>query len=243
MKFKFIASTLAVISIILATGCTAKTLDTKDVKVIEKNNTETIGENSSEENGKNSTENKNSDLKEKEEVLKEDTEEYFQSIIGSRPTEVLTAIKNYDMVNFSKMVHPEKGVRFSPYAYVNESKDLVFTADKIIVLDSDVTEYTWGDYDGSGEPIKLTFSDYYKRFIYDADFINAKEVGYNRTIGQGNTINNSFQFYQNSIIIEYHFPGIDPKYEGMDWRSLRVVFEKYNNAWYVVGIIHDEWTI
>jgi (p)ppGpp synthase/HD superfamily hydrolase len=29
----------------------------------------------------------------------------------------------------------------------------------------------------------------------------------------------------------------------MDWRSLRLVFEKKNDIWYLVGIIHDQWTI
>jgi hypothetical protein len=37
--------------------------------------------------------------------------------------------------------------------------------------------------------------------------------------------------------------GFDPEYEGMDWRSLRLVFEKKNDIWYLVGIIHDQWTI
>jgi hypothetical protein len=29
----------------------------------------------------------------------------------------------------------------------------------------------------------------------------------------------------------------------MDRASLRLVLEKYNDSWYAVGIIHDEWTI
>jgi (p)ppGpp synthase/HD superfamily hydrolase len=29
----------------------------------------------------------------------------------------------------------------------------------------------------------------------------------------------------------------------MDWRSLRLVFEKKDDIWYIVGIIHDQWTI
>jgi hypothetical protein len=243
MKFKFIALSLAAISILITAGCAVNTLDTNDVKVIEKNNTETAGESNGESNDKKNTEDKNSDLKEKEEVLKEDTEEYIKGIIDGRAAEILTAIKNYDMVSFSKVVHPTKGVRFSPYAYVNESNDLVFTSEKIKAIDSDVTEYLWGNYDGSGEPIKLTFSQYYKKFIYDEDFINAKEVGFNKTIGTGNTTNNSFQVYKNSIIVEYHFPGFDPQYSGMDWKSLRLAFEKVNDTWYVVGIIHDQWTI
>jgi len=29
----------------------------------------------------------------------------------------------------------------------------------------------------------------------------------------------------------------------MDWRSLKLVFKKYEDRFYLVGIIHSEWTI
>lgn len=183
------------------------------------------------------------DLDESENVLQTDTEEYMENTIKDRATGVLAAIKDYDMEKLSQVIHPEKGVRFTPYAYVDASKDLVFSSDEIKSIGEDTKKYLWGSYDGSGEPIELTFSDYYKKFIYDADFINAKEVGYNKILGKGNSLNNSFEFYKNSIIVEYHFPGIDPLYNGIDWRSLRLVFEKMNDNWYIVGIIHDQWTI
>ncbi len=104
------------------------------------------------------------------------------------------------------------------------------------------TVYHWGDYDGSGLPIDLTPGEYYNRFIYDRDFANPEEISYNRIIGQGNTINNTFEMYPEAIIVEYHFSGT-PEYAGMDWRSLRLAFEEKDNIWYLVGIIHDEWTI
>jgi hypothetical protein len=179
----------------------------------------------------------------KGDVLQADTEEYIKSIIEKRATDVLTAIKNYDMKKLAGAVHPDKGVRFSPYAHVDVDRNLVFTAEEVKKLAADSTPYLWGYYDGSGEPITLKFSDYRKKFIYDVDFINAEQVGYNKTLGLGNSVNNSFEVYKNSIIVEYHFSGFDPEYAGMDWRSLRLVFEKKNNIWYLVGIIHDQWTI
>lgn len=243
MKCKIIALSLIVAFILTTTACAVRPLDTAEVKVIEKPKTEVVESGDNKNANDKSANDKNSDLKEKGTVLQEDTEAYIKSFINSRATEVLTAIKNNDMGSLSKAVHPVKGVRFSPYSYINESADVVFTADKIKDIGSDATKYLWGNYDGSGEPIKLTFSDYYKKFIYDEDYINAKEVGYNKTIRTGNTTNNSFQVYKNSIIVEYHFPGFVPEYAGIDWKSLRVVFEKVNNIWYVVGIIHDQWTI
>jgi hypothetical protein len=71
----------------------------------------------------------------------------------------------------------------------------------------------------------------------------AEQIGYNTVLGHGNSLNNSFEIYKDSIIVEYYFSGLDPQYEGMDWRSLRLVFEEKDDIWYIVGIIHDQWTI
>lgn len=155
----------------------------------------------------------------------------------------IAALKDYDQEALSKMVHPEKGVRFTPYAYVEADKDIVLTAQQIKQAGSDDKKYIWGSYDGSGEPIELTFEEYYKKFVYDTDFANAKEIAYNETLGKGNSLDNSKEFYKDAFIVEYHFPGIDPQYQGLDWRSLRLVFEELEGSWYLVGIIHDQWTI
>lgn len=169
--------------------------------------------------------------------------EKAEKIISSRATEVILALKNKDMEKLSFFIHPIKGVRFSPYAYVHLNRDLVFTADEIQNLYKDETKFWWGEYDGSGDLIKLSFKEYFDDFVYDEDFTNAREIGYNRIIGTGNTLNNNFETYPGSIIVEYHFPGFDPKYGGMDWSSLRLVFEEKDSVWYLVGIIHDQWTI
>jgi hypothetical protein len=166
-----------------------------------------------------------------------------KELISEHAKNAIMATKNKDVIKLSSFVHLVKGIRFSPYSYVDVIKDLIFSQSKIKDLFKDKTQYTWGSYDGSGEPIKLTFEEYYNRFIYDQDFANAKQIGYNQIIGKGDMINNGFEIYPNTIIVDYHFPGFDPKYEGMDWRSLRLVFEKKDEVWYIVGIIHDEWTI
>jgi len=185
----------------------------------------------------------NSDLDDKADVLQADTEEYIKSIIEKRSLDVLTAIKNYDIEKLADAIHPDKGVRFSPYGYVDVENDLVFTAEEVKKLAEVPKQYLWGYYDGSGDPIMLSFSDYHKKFIYDVDFVNAEQVGYNKTLSYGNSLNNSFEVYKNSIIVEYYFSGFDPQYEGMDWRSLKLAFEKKDDTWYLVGIIHDQWTI
>jgi hypothetical protein len=166
-----------------------------------------------------------------------------RAIIEDRAGQVIAAIADKRMDRLASFVHPDKGLRFSAYAYVRPDDDLVFDADQMEGLPADETIYTWGTYDGSGMPIELTFSEYYDRFVYDVDFAHAEQVGFNETLGTGNTINNAFEVYPGSIIVEYHFPGFDPQFEGMDWKSLRLVFEENGGVWFLVGVIHDEWTI
>ncbi len=165
-----------------------------------------------------------------------------QQIVLDRAFLVINALKNKDMTALSQFVHPQMGLRFSPYATVKDG-DQVLAADKAAGLMADPTVYLWGNYDGSGKPINLTFADYYARFIYDEDFTNAPQVALNHRLGTGNSIDNSQEYYPGTMIIEFYFPGFDPQYAGMDWRSLRLVFMQQGNDWYLVGIIHDQWTI
>jgi hypothetical protein len=90
---------------------------------------------------------------------------------------------------------------------------------------ADPTVYHWGVYDGSGAPIDLPFAAYYERFVYDADFARPDVVGLDETIGQGNTLNNIAEVYPGAVTVEYHLAGFDPQYAGLDWRSMRLVFE------------------
>lgn len=169
--------------------------------------------------------------------------------VAAQAAEIIMALKNRNLETLSRLVHPDKGVRFSPYTYVRvapgspEGADLVFSPAYVANLFADQTVYHWGRFDGSGEPIDLTFEAYFARFIYDADFARPHAVGYNEVIGRGNTINNIAQVYPNAVAIEYHFEGFDPAFAGLDWRSLRLVLEEKEGAWYLVGIVHDEWTV
>ncbi len=119
----------------------------------------------------------------------------------------------------------------------------IFNKEEISDFFTNQEYYLWGYYDGIGEPISLTPSQYYDRFIYSKDFMNVEEVGYNEVLSYGNMLENQFEVYDNAIVVEYYFPGISPDFGGMDWESLRLVFKQYGDSWYLVGIIHNQWTI
>jgi len=155
---------------------------------------------------------------------------------------VVHALAAKDLETVAEFVHPEMGVRFSPYSYILEEHKVFMPEALPILMDLDAV-YTWGSYDGTGDAIELTFSDYYEAFVYSADFVNAEQVAVNDQIGQGNTINNIEEFYPGSSFVEYHFSGFDEQYGGMDRESLRLVFIEENGRWFLVGIVHDQWTI
>lgn len=156
--------------------------------------------------------------------------------------EIVQLLKEKNIETLSEYIHPSKGVRFSPYGYINEEKDRIMNSKQIVGAMEDQTTYVWGHFDGSGEPINMTFEEYFNRFVYDEDYLNAEKVAVNERLGQGNSLDNSKDVYPEGTVVEFHFPGFEEKYEGMDWRSLRLVMEKVEDNWVLVGIIHDEWT-
>ncbi|HEY0603787.1 MAG TPA: hypothetical protein VGD58_12790 [Herpetosiphonaceae bacterium] len=161
-------------------------------------------------------------------------------IIAPTAYQVMEALKNRDMVRLAGMAHPEKGVAFSAYGRV-DANSVVLKPEQLAGALTDPTIRTWGSYDGTGDPIELTFAAYFDRFVYSHDFAAAPQIGYNQALGD--IYNYAADFDPSSIIVEYHFPGFDPQYGGMDWQSLRLVFEQQGQTWYLVGILHNQWMI
>ncbi|MDF2630287.1 MAG: hypothetical protein K0R39_4118 [Symbiobacteriaceae bacterium] len=166
-----------------------------------------------------------------------------EKVLGARAREVVNHLKSKDVARIAGVIHPEKGVRFSQYGHVNTTSDLVFGPQALKDAWNNKRLYQWGTFDGSGDPINLGVQDYFNRFVYDVDFAAAPQMGWGVSIGKGNTTDNWKEAYPDGVMVEFHFPQIDPKYEGMDWRSLRLVFEKKGSEWMLVGIIHAQWTI
>lgn len=158
--------------------------------------------------------------------------------------QVIAAIKGQDGAALSSFVHPDKGVRFSPYAFVDVKKDVVLSGEDVAALWDSTKVYTWGKADGTGAPIKLTPAHYAARYIFDVDFSAATSVSENSDKASGNTSNNAAEVYPGATRIEYYIPGTSVGGQpGNDWKALRLVFEKVGDTWYLVGVIHDEWTI
>ncbi len=168
---------------------------------------------------------------------------FAREIIEQTADKVIRAISDKDAETLSKFVHPVKGLRFTPYTYVSLKEDKVLNREEVKDFFNDQRVYVWGVYDGIGDEISLTPGEYYKEFVYSRDFKNAERIGYNEVLSSGNAIENQFEVYDNPIIVEYYFPTLIPEDGGTDWKGLRLVFEQFEGAWKLMGIIHSQWTI
>jgi hypothetical protein len=97
--------------------------------------------------------------------------------------QAVLALKSKNMSKLAALAHPVKGVRFSAYGYISKESDLVFKKSQISGLWTNRKIYNWGEFHGSGDPIKMRFPKYYSRFIYDRNFLSAPQVEYNKQIG------------------------------------------------------------
>jgi hypothetical protein len=165
-----------------------------------------------------------------------------QGAVGSLVREALAAFKDRDGPKLAALAHPGRGVRFAPYPYLNAT-NVTLTAAQLTNAFSDPTKRTWGITDGKGDPIILTFADYAAVYIYARDFAASSQIAYNRTIGAGNTIDNTRDVFPDAVLFESYDPGPDPRLKDFQWQCVRLLFERSGDRWYLVGVVHGEWTI
>lgn len=164
------------------------------------------------------------------------------SLVLAAGRQVLFLLKNKAFTQLSTLFHPLKGVRFSPYGYVDTTTHNSMSGDDFLQAIQNKAILYWGSYDGTGDSILLTAAQYFNKFIYNADFANAEKSSLNKRISTGNSLHNIDAVYPGCNYTEYYFQGFDKKYAGMDWTSLKLVFEFYEGKNYLVAIVHDQWT-
>lgn len=155
---------------------------------------------------------------------------------------IVMAIRDRNYSDLAGWVDPEFGVLFTPYSTVEPDVNLHFSVEAVKKFESCGDTYVWGTVDGEGSPISMTPSEYFNRYVYDADFAQAPMVGINTVVRSGNSLENVKDVFPDSEFVEFHFPGSD-EYGGIDWKSLKLVFSKTERGRKLIAIIHSEWTV
>ncbi len=167
--------------------------------------------------------------------------ESVQSIVMKQGYNVLNAIKSKDAIELSKFVHPKKGVLFSPYGTIEVKRAQVFMPAQLKEFFKNSKQLEWGTEAGRGDPIRLSPEDYFNAYVYDVEFSETEIVTFDGIHQETNSIQNIKDVFPESHYVEFFVPGSE-EFEGMDWRSLKLAFSEYNDQYYLVGIIHDQWT-
>lgn len=156
--------------------------------------------------------------------------------------EVLSSLKQKNYQAFSLNFHPQKGVLFSPYGFIDSKKSKRLLAKDFLESIAKNWTLTWGVYDGNGEIMQLKVIPYLDKFVYNTDFEKAPQKAFNQIIKQGNSKSNLKSIFPEALFVEYHFTGSDSALNGMDWQSLRLVFERFQGQYYLIAVVHDQWT-
>lgn len=164
-----------------------------------------------------------------------------EAVLKQTNDEVLKALKNKDYTSFATLIHPEKGIRFSMYAFVDIKGDKHFSKADFEKYQPAKTLFTWGAHDGSGDPYKATINDYLGKWVFSKDF-TASQYSLNKFIGGGNSLNNLKEIYPKHDFTENYIKGTE-KYGDMDWKTLRFVFEEFHGKYYLIAVVNDQWTI
>lgn len=155
--------------------------------------------------------------------------------------EILQILKAKKFTELAKFIHPEKGVRFSMYGYIDTATDKLFTREDFIrYIDTDV-KFTFGHKDGTGEIYQTSLKNYLTEWVYQRDFLEASYLE-NEIKGKGNTLNNLREVFPDAAFTENYIVGSE-EYAYMDWSALRFVFEKSDGKYYLIAVINDQWTV
>ena len=168
----------------------------------------------------------------------EPVEDSFEGLAA----QILPLLQNQDFASLAPFIHPELGVRISPYGYINVDNDQVFTREQVAGFASDQEIYHWGTQAGSGMAINLTVAEYWPEYVTSDTPAQEWGILLDPTRKASNTIDNFAEVYPDGYYVEYFQPGTEA-YGYLDWQSLRLGFQQsWDGAYYLMAIIHDEWT-
>jgi hypothetical protein len=159
----------------------------------------------------------------------------------------IAALDKKDMRRIAELAHPVAGIRFTPFGFVRPAEDVVLRSAELKEAMSDAKVRNWGILGESDDPIRMTFAQFFARFVYDAPFarLGPAPAG---TMATFETASHSVPelrktleaAYPGAEVFEYRKPS--SKSDLPDWRVLRLVCQQHEAKHYLVGIVHSEWT-
>ena len=88
---------------------------------------------------------------------------------------VVAAIDDMRWSDLAALAHPDHGIRFAPYGYVDTADTQQMLPDEVALLGEDLMIRHWGTADGTGDSMDFTFAEYYSGHLYSREFRDARQ--------------------------------------------------------------------
>ncbi len=126
---------------------------------------------------------------------------------------------------------PEKGLLISVDAYIDEIDPVITPriarSDKVLL---------WGYEPGSGKPIRLTFRDFFEKYLHKPYEKGKKSL--NEIKCTGNTPFNIDKAFDKGVsFVEFCIPGTEEN-GYLDWHAVRFIYLGDS----LLAIVHDSWS-
>lgn len=175
-------------------------------------------------------------------LVKIDTPVIDGEILTFAQDSILQIMEAKEYAGLARFISDE-GIFFSPYGSADTTKSKVLSRLQYLELLKNNKQVLWGHADGTGEAIRLTIPQYFKKYVYDVAFLKAEQTSVNKLIDPDSAISKVPSVYANHPFVQFYFPGFNKEYEGMDWKSLLLVFKQQQSKYYLVAVIHNQWKI
>lgn len=156
-------------------------------------------------------------------------------------TVILPLLQAKDYATLATFIHPQAGLRFSPQLFIYTNTDLVFTREQVANFVLDNAIHTWGTHAAKGDLLQLSVVDYWNEYVIPSMPDQQWQMLAEGQKSPSIAIDNFSDVYPQGSYVDFVKPGTE-EFGNLDWQLLRLVFEQATDgAYYLVGIIHDNW--
>jgi hypothetical protein len=175
-------------------------------------------------------------------TVKIDTAVKDEEILSFARDSILQLVAAEDYAGLARFIGDD-GIAFYPYGVGDTTKSTVLSRTLFLELLKNNSKLVWGYSDGTGDTIRLTIPQYFKKHVYDVPFLKAEQTSVNKLVDPDSAISKAPAVYANHSFVQFYFPGFKEEYEGLDWKSLLLVFKQQQSKLYLVAVIHNRWKI
>jgi len=142
--------------------------------------------------------------------------------------EIISALKNCNVRQFKRYIHPKRGVMLSYFPDFYRVKNTL-SKSKFAKYYKSGKKLYWGESEGRGDKIYLSLRSYCKQISKavkkpkQLKKVSLKQIGFAPISGA----------------VAYKFS----KQKSYGWSGAILVLKKYNGKWYLIGLAYDRWTI